>query len=97
MKLQPTNASLKIIYTLKWKVIIQSGCVIRTYALTKSTTVFHVQESVHHEYMSVSIQRDATTSIHSLFISVNSSTCLGWYLHPSCGAHIKVFTAVALK
>ena len=26
--------------------------------------------------------------IYSLFISINCSTCFGWYLHPSSGAHI---------
>jgi len=28
------------------------------------------------------------TTIYSLFISVNCSTCFEWYLHPSSGAHI---------
>jgi hypothetical protein len=37
------------------------------------------------------IRRDAT--IYSLFISVNCSTCFGWYLHPSSGAHVTVSTA----
>jgi len=36
--------------------------------------------------MTMIIQRDAT--IYSLFISVNCSTCFGWYLHPSSGAHV---------
>ena len=31
--------------------------------------------------------------LHSLFISVNYSTCFGWYLHPSSGAHTTVSTA----
>ena len=31
------------------------------------------------------IQQDAM--LHSLFISVNCSTCFGWYFHPSSGAH----------
>jgi len=26
------------------------------------------------------------TALHSLFISVNCSTCFGWILHPSSGA-----------
>jgi hypothetical protein len=37
------------------------------------------------------IQQDAT--LHSLFISGNCSTCLGWYFHPSSGAHTTVSTA----
>ena len=37
------------------------------------------------------IQQDAT--LHSLFISVNCSTCFGWYHHPSLGAHTTVSTA----
>jgi len=31
-------------------------------------------------------------TIYSLFKSVNCSTCFGWYLHPSSGAHITVIT-----
>ena len=37
------------------------------------------------------MQQDAT--LHSLFISGNCSTCFGWYLHPSSGAHTNVPTA----
>ena len=40
--------------------------------------------------MSIIIQKDAT--IYSLFTSANCSTCFGWYLHPSSGAHITVST-----
>ena len=36
------------------------------------------------------IEQDAT--LHSLFIFGNCSICLGWYLHPSSGAHTTVFT-----
>jgi hypothetical protein len=36
------------------------------------------------------IQQDAM--LHSLFISVNCSTCFGWYLRPSSGAHTTVTT-----
>jgi hypothetical protein len=41
------------------------------------------------------IVQDAT--IYSLFISVNYSTCFGWYLHPSSGAHITVSTASGIS
>jgi hypothetical protein len=41
--------------------------------------------------ISIYIQQDAT--LHSLFISGNCSTCLGWYFHPSSGAHTTVCTA----
>jgi hypothetical protein len=37
------------------------------------------------------IQQDAT--LHSLFISGNCSTCFGWYIHPSSGAHTTVSRA----
>src|SRR5215475_4651764 len=37
------------------------------------------------------IQKDAT--LHSLFISGNCSTCLGWYFHTSSGAHTTASTA----
>jgi hypothetical protein len=37
--------------------------------------------------MSINVQQNAT--IHSLFFI----TCFGWFLHPSPGAQITVFTA----
>ena len=46
---------------------------------------------MHRKYISINIQQDAT--LHSLFISGNCSTCFGWYLHPSSGAHTTVSTA----
>ena len=42
-------------------------------------------------YTRIYIQQDAT--LHSLFITGNCSTCFGWYLHPSSGAHTTVSTA----
>jgi len=36
------------------------------------------------------VQQGAT--LHSLFISGKCSTCFGWYLHPSSGAHTTVYT-----
>ena len=59
------------------------------YAL--SACVFNVHGSVHLKYIPIYIQQDAT--LHSLFISGNHSTCFGWYLHPSSGAHTTVSTA----
>ena len=51
---------------------------------------FNVQGSVHRKYILIYIQQDAT--LHNLFISGNCSTCFGWYLHPSSGAHTTVST-----
>ena len=31
-------------------------------------------------------------NLNTLFISGNCSTCFGWYLHPSSGAHTTVST-----
>jgi hypothetical protein len=45
--------------------------------------------------MSIIVQQYAT--IYSLFISVNCSTCFGWYLHLSSGAHITVSTASGIS
>jgi hypothetical protein len=45
--------------------------------------------------MSIIIERDAT--IYSLFISVNCSTCFGWYPHPLSGAHVTVSTASGIS
>jgi len=41
-------------------------------------------------HVAITIQQDAT--ICNLFISVNFSTCFGWYVHPSSGVHITVST-----
>ena len=41
-----------------------------------------------HKYIPINIQQDAT--LHSLFMS---STCFGWFLHPSSRAHTTVSTA----
>jgi hypothetical protein len=35
--------------------------------------------------------------IQFIYISVNCSTCFGWYLHPSSGAHITVSTASGIS
>ena len=45
--------------------------------------------------MPITVQQDAT--IYSVFISVNRSTCFGWYLHPSSGAHITVSTVAGIS
>jgi len=45
--------------------------------------------------MPIIVKQDAT--IYSLFISVNRSTCFGWCLHPSSGAHITVSTASGIS
>jgi len=49
------------------------------------------------KYMPIIVQQDAT--IYSLFtsISVNRSTCFGWYLHPSSGARVTVSTASGIS
>jgi hypothetical protein len=52
---------------------------------------FKVHGSVHHKNIPIYTQQD--TTLHSLFISGNCSTCFGWYLHPSSGAHTNVSTA----
>jgi len=45
--------------------------------------------------MAIIIQQDAT--IYSLFKPVNCSTCFGWYLHPSSGAHNTVSTVSGIS
>jgi hypothetical protein len=45
------------------------------------------------ETESVPVCTQQDTTLHSLFISGNCSTCFGWYLHPSSRAHTTVFTA----
>ena len=53
--------------------------------------LFNVQGSLHHKYIPIYVQQDAT--LHSLFIYGNCSTCFSWHLHPSSGAHTTVSTA----
>jgi hypothetical protein len=54
---------------------------------------FNVYGSVHLKYIPIYVCIQQDTTLHSLFISGNCSTCFGWYLHPSSGAHTTVFTA----
>ena len=51
---------------------------------------------VSKEIQSVSIIIQQDTTIYSLFISSNCSTCFEWYLHPSSGAHIAVSTVFVI-
>jgi len=62
---------------------------------TRNTFSFYIQGSVNREYMPIIVQQDAT--IYSLFISVNRSTCFGWYLHPLSAAHVTVSTASGIS
>ena len=43
---------------------------------------------IKYTFLPIIVQQDAT--IYSSLISVNRSTCFGWYLHPSSGAHVTV-------
>jgi len=58
--------------------------------MLKKRSISKVKGSVHRKYIPIHIQQDAT--LRSSFISGNCSTCFGWYLHPSSGAHTTVFT-----
>jgi len=69
-------------------------CDERTWTVARSLDFFNVHGSVHRKYIPIYIHQDAT--LHSLFISGNYSTCFGWYLHPSSGAHTTVSTAYGI-
>ena len=69
-------------------------CYFEYEQLFSKTDTFNVDGSVHRKYIPIRIQQDAT--LHSLFISGNCSTCFGWYIHPSSGAHATVSTASAV-
>jgi hypothetical protein len=56
--------------------------------------LFNVYGSMHRKYIPIYIQQD--TTLHSLFISENFSTCFGWYLHPSSGEQTTVSTASSI-
>ena len=49
--------------------------------------------SAENTYTNIPIYMQQDATLHSLFISRNCSTCFGWYLHPSSGAHTTVSTA----
>jgi len=53
---------------------------------------FNVYRSVHRKYILLYISNKMQRHT-GLFISGNCSTCFGWYLHPSSGAHTTVSTA----
>jgi hypothetical protein len=55
---------------------------------------FNIYRSVHFKSIPIYIQQDPT--LHSIFISGNCSSCFGWYLHPSSGAHTTVSTAFVI-
>ena len=57
--------------------------------------MFYIQGSVHREIY-VNNYPTRCNNI-SLFISVDSSTCFGSYLHPSSGAHVTVSTAPGIS
>jgi len=63
------------------------------YTKTKHTYIifFYIKGPCIVKYMSIIVQQDAT--IYSLFISLNRSTCFGWYLQPLSGVHVTVSTA----
>ena len=75
---------------------------LKLFKLCKSSTVwccilgwvvsnkFEVQGSMHCKYVPKYNQQDAT--LHSLFISVNCSTCCGWVPHPSSGAQNCIYS-----
>jgi len=58
-------------------------------------TEYYVQRSVHRTICSDNYP--TRIAIYSLFISVNCSTCFGWYLHPPSGAHINVSTVSGIS
>jgi len=57
----------------------------------KATAIITFKGPCIVKYMPIIVQQDATT--YSLFLSVNCSTCFGWYLHPSSGVHVTVSRA----
>jgi len=48
-----------------------------------------------HRHIPIIVQQDAT--VYSLFISVSRTTCFGWCLQPSSGAHVTVSTASGIS
>jgi hypothetical protein len=65
--------------------------VVKHFTRPEGINKFKVYGSVHPKYIPIYIKQDAT--LHSLFISVNCSTCFEWYFYPSSEEHTTVFTA----
>jgi hypothetical protein len=76
---------------IKFVPYIYTALSILTNSMWFTYLKFNVYGYMHHKYVQIYIQQDAT--LHSLFISGNCSTCFGWYFHPSSGAHTTVTTA----
>jgi len=68
---------------------------LRVFCLVCDYTSSVLYAKLHRLRIPIYIQQDAT--LHSLFISGNCSTCFGWYLHPSSGAHTTVSTASGIS
>ena len=78
------GADIQLFCELMWKRII-------VHNIMNTTKNFTLKGPCSVKYMPIIVQQDAT--IYSLFISVNRSTCFGWYLQPSSEAHVAVSTA----
>jgi hypothetical protein len=85
------------------KVACVSSCVILT---VNSRSVPSITQADKHcmqtsitiwpystEYFAIYVNNYPTKCSYIQFMSVNCSTCFGWYLHPSSGAHVTVSTA----
>jgi hypothetical protein len=73
--------------------LLKSALVLSIFCLgfLKLLITFDVHGSVPLKYIPIYIQQEET--LHILFMSGNFSTCFGWYLHPSSGAHTTVSTS----
>ena len=88
----PHNSGTHLLRKITLRFCTQKKWMDQIYVISRhATEEFYVHGSMHRKSMSIIVQEDVT--IYSLFISVNCSTCFGWYLHPSSGVHITVTTA----
>jgi len=58
-----------------------------TWGKTTTQSIVCVHGSVHRESMSI-IAQQVTTIYSFIIFSADSSTCFGWYPHPSSWAHL---------
>ena len=83
-----TSGTDRIVFaTVRWREVETVWSCFRLYCQPKSNlSYFYVHGSLHRESLSIIVQQNAT--IYSCIIfSADSSTCFGWYPHPSSGAH----------
>ena len=89
LKIHPSiRKSLSLVHVLRY---FSSAYILTvSFSTIYCSSILLSHNSEQPQYVSIIVQQDAT--LYSLFTSANCSTCFGWYIHRSSGAHIIVST-----